>query len=1664
MALIMNYTVGGVTTDISRYVDWSTVQIQEQINIPTQLTFDAYNYDNLFPNPPTQRAYLQIYSTYYKRSLFTGYLSSQPNAVYQGLKQGGGELWEYRFRGGGQLFKYEFICTSDEHLLNCKAVPFIPAFVGQTQGQILSALANILCPGMYDTTWVGSGDIEPYYNYSPNNSWCEIAKDFADGSRYRYKVRDKQIWFQPYGDGPLGISYDETRGESTFDPSSQGMQTQVLAVPVVNDVTIIGDVEAGNSREDYFIGDGFTGNFPLRHKVFRGSSTLLLTDDWTESDFNTQQWTVNDPAAQFNLGAGALNIVANIPQQLGQSYIQLNNGLELAGGIDLEHGEFGFNDVSEGIVGGIYTQSLYGNQTYTSGNCLGGFYISTPSSGVVTSASGAAGVVIQPTWGGIPVGPPVVTEVNHNYVLQTVVTAPQYVRYNRWYRSLGGNSYGGVQTSTSGDVTFVIQDFNIAAATGFFYLPNITKTTINVASLPAFAVYALINNQQLNVTVNYTTLATMPLGSLSAYEGPSGLWQPTGLILPMLPPNNGSVGPYGGYIGPVPPWPSDASGNIYPPPLPLGTVSHQEVLGNGFELQAAQVTQGNSVDTLSFYAQSLPAAGTPVRFLSYESQAALSRLQASGSIVEEAFVVGDDGVRSAIVSNLSPLPRTSEDCDAAAQAFLDDRTGVFYNGTYTCTSFFLNQLSSDDQFWPTCGRYLYLNCPARGIDRQQMLVTQLTITVLDPVGSAASIMVPPGQAVGEVGEVLKFNIGFGADLHLEKVLYNFVDIQPPGVLSSKDTAEAINPLYTTQIDNAYQPDISSIMVHPITDTAAQVTVYDEMVAPIEIRRVDGNWGQGPTSDYISTSASPTFTLERLQYEQIWYMRFVDTTSGTYSRRSKVVRIVYPVTPLPPTLIAADSNFVQLDFNGDIRNVYGVEVRVPNVTDVYPILSVGSSVGWDNTANVFSTSGGVYASCPGYIDDVMSVNIPPLPDASSIVGISISGVALTADSQGAIEISLGPDTRYAFIGPQPQQFTVGDQSTLWGLTPAELAAGTSILISPDTMPTQPMYVNSLVMTVYYVNSYTPIVQKPVESYGDLNIDLTKTVNTFPFSSNRTLLAYFFNHQWSYSEPVAITIPAPILLFAEEGYRFGQSLDVMCTLPQRNDIVSQTWQVFSDPSLSATSMIVNRTTNYAGSLTVNVPASSSLWVRSSLSDYVGSGGWYPSDYGLYVPLGDLIASDYLAAQGSVPPILTQGGEGGEGYQTYDEPGNVSAATEAYNNNPYGYVENSNYSSVISGWSSVPYGAGSTLTATISAIISVDGEGGGTGGGYANFELSVDGGSTWSTPWTLSASQSPQQVQTTFASPGNLADVQIRIYALAHASAVPPGGWVDVRVQANIQGISVTDNLGSTGALVSYHSTYDSITVTTIPFTLLYPNKQLVAVPESSGYYTTAKDTGSGLMSGTKYDFYVSLSSLAYPNPTVYIDGPYSNTSQAALAFSVSDGRLPLNAGALLFSTATGGATGYGAGGGTYGAGNDAVGSQYCGVLSSQVKMADGSVKLLRDTCIGDLVDNGVGGAETIVGRQIICGEKIYTVRAGPYTSRVAGGHTLQTESGWANVVELRARLLHDEAWLAVATEIGTLPLTEIADEESEPVCHLQLSGPAHTYVLDGLKTHNTLVKTA
>lgn len=403
-----------------------------------------------------------------------------------------------------------------------------------------------------------------------------------------------------------------------------------------------------------------------------------------------------------------------------------------------------------------------------------------------------------------------------------------------------------------------------------------------------------------------------------------------------------------GFIGGVQPWPSAASASnntfgtgVLPGPYPYDNNPTNIVIGNGYDpLVAAQITESSNFDTLAFYAQTLPIAGTPIRFQSWEQQAAVSRLQDPASIAAEAYIVGDNGVRSAIVSNLNPLPRTSEDCDNAALAFLQDNTGVQYNGQYTISSFNFNGFTSDVQFYPTVGRFLHINAPRREIYDQQFLVTTLTISMLDMQS-----------------ELVNYQLGFGADLYLEKVLANFVDLKPTTVLIPQDTVTPPNPRFTQDVSSSYLPDLNNVQLTYIDDKQVTVQVFDNYIGPIEIRQQDTGWGQGYSFGYLTTAQGPTFTLPRLQFEQVWYMRpiaYNQYGQAIVSRRSKVIRVYWPLQPKPPVFVSSspiqapgpsgttqNTLAIQLDYNGDVRNIYGLEVRAADNETILVQKPIGS---------------------------------------------------------------------------------------------------------------------------------------------------------------------------------------------------------------------------------------------------------------------------------------------------------------------------------------------------------------------------------------------------------------------------------------------------------------------------------------------------------------------------------------------------------------------------------------------------------------------------------------------------------------------------------------------------------------------------------------------------
>src|ERR1039457_665960 len=207
----------GLGTDYTRYVVDGSLSVEDSLNVPTLITFQLSNIDQLFV-VPRRSSYVTIVSEVYAptggygsgKILATGFITTEPERTFLGLSQGIGQtnlppnvVGSFK----NQVYTYNINVSSDEWLLNSNAVPWIPAFVNQTDSQILASIAEALYPGFFNTTLMASGNLVPYYQYNPSQTWSDVAKTFGDQYKYHYKAINKNIIYQPYGDDPLGIAY-----------------------------------------------------------------------------------------------------------------------------------------------------------------------------------------------------------------------------------------------------------------------------------------------------------------------------------------------------------------------------------------------------------------------------------------------------------------------------------------------------------------------------------------------------------------------------------------------------------------------------------------------------------------------------------------------------------------------------------------------------------------------------------------------------------------------------------------------------------------------------------------------------------------------------------------------------------------------------------------------------------------------------------------------------------------------------------------------------------------------------------------------------------------------------------------------------------------------------------------------------------------------------------------------------------------------------------------------------------------------------------------------------------------------------------------------------------------------------------------------------------------
>lgn len=621
MILLLDNNDGLGLQDYTAYVDGDHLPaISRGINAPATMTLALVSADANFKAPVSgARVVLQRGDGF---RLFTGYLAAAPEQTYLGC-------------GQSPAWHYVLYATDDSCLLDHNELLPRTSFVSRTAGDALTALANDAVPGGFDES--GVQDVSPVNEFQvvSQKNWTSHARELAIAARAAYRAHDGKLWFEEVGQHGFTISEQDP----TFDPSAL---TLTQTTKLLNDVTVVGELEPQTYVRDYFLGDGITLSFYLSQAPF-GNTALslsdyayaeppaapkltsatvpecktftLFADDYAEAELLPTLWDVTDPNSKISVAGGQLLVSG------GPATITFVEQIELAGGWLMEHGTFVFDAASTGTIGGIY------NSAISDPNCIAGFSV-TPN---------GSSSIIQALINGGVTGPMLTTTPGHRYSFRTELICSEAQRLRQTYLSSvhpAGEGRGGDSIPAAVRVVLSIHDVDpnnpgtLGAAATLLY-DNV------VAATPSFATYALINESGLFAGVSYTCIQRIVNAEVRSMI-PSGQFR------------------------------TRLAG----------------ALASGGECYIS------STGKLSFYAPYPPQPNEQIVVAYRSSGRSMARVQDAVSIAEHAQG-SDKGARMAIRRIHLPLALTDIDCEQAACALLDDAVQTSWQGRYNVISDYL---------------------------------------------------------------------------------------------------------------------------------------------------------------------------------------------------------------------------------------------------------------------------------------------------------------------------------------------------------------------------------------------------------------------------------------------------------------------------------------------------------------------------------------------------------------------------------------------------------------------------------------------------------------------------------------------------------------------------------------------------------------------------------------------------------------------------------------------------------------------------------------------------------------------------------------------------------------------------------------------------------------
>ena len=572
---------------------------------------------------------------------------------------------------------------------------------------------------------------------------------------------------------------------------------------LANDVTVTGAMEPVVYWNELFQGDGTTLVFDLTGQPDAVNGGHAVLIDDTFSLGTIDTTTWAVADPGSHLSLSGAGLTMNGGNGLdGQTTLTAIDALEMGGTMVIELDSVQLGGASAGVIGGVY------DGTTGQANCFAGYN--------VRQASGQT--VVVPMVNGVEAGTALPLLSGHTYTLRLRLHCPEMLRVKQAYYAMadGGtgfqvNQFGGGLVNAPMFAVFEASDLGLSSNT-----PATVLYDGAVTSSPASCTLVAVNSVQLFGSI----------GAVRVNRTGSGWVRST---------NPTTEATWTRLVG--------AAG-----------------LGLDCTLTGTALT-----GKVTFFAGRAPAPGEIVS-VSYRGRwRAVARMEDSASVATEA-AGGAVGTARWLGHVVKPPARSSEDCEAAAQAVLSfaSNRAAAIGGSYTA----VNPPAGD--VWPGDALALTAN------------------------GSSTSAMVRRVTVVeqGASPEVLTYQIAFANDW-----------AEGLGMtLSETVAADALLPATATDASvseaDRVLANLQQLTVASATSANVALQVDAGMDAPagggFEVRRRDGGFGLN-TGDLVLRSPVRGFTIPVAATDEAFFVRMYDASSpALYSRASSAVLTHLPV--------------------------------------------------------------------------------------------------------------------------------------------------------------------------------------------------------------------------------------------------------------------------------------------------------------------------------------------------------------------------------------------------------------------------------------------------------------------------------------------------------------------------------------------------------------------------------------------------------------------------------------------------------------------------------------------------------------------------------------------------------------------------------------------------